>query len=157
MMILKMFMGKENPAAIAPKNSRDGDANMTSEAREFQTRAIEAVPGDVKMISGCRDDQTSADVHDVSQFGLPASPPGAGGACTNSLLKAIKDSSDPCWMGILKQTRSILKEKRFTQVPQMSTSRSLNMTKPFEVITGPGNTKSLFIGINYGKQLSFAL
>lgn len=38
------------------------------------------------MFSGCKDVQTSADVHDVSKFGVPDGAGGAGGACTNALL-----------------------------------------------------------------------
>lgn len=41
--------------------------------------------GDNRMFSGCMDSQTSADVHDVSKFGLPNAD-GAGGACTNAML-----------------------------------------------------------------------
>lgn len=40
------------------------------------------------MFSGCMDSQTSADVHDVSKFGLPNAD-GAGGACTNALLLTL--------------------------------------------------------------------
>ena len=40
------------------------------------------------MFSGCKDCQTSADVHDVSEFGLPDAD-GAGGACTNALLLTL--------------------------------------------------------------------
>lgn len=38
-----------------------------------------------RMFSGCRDEETSADVHDVAKFGLPDAE-GAGGACTNAVL-----------------------------------------------------------------------
>lgn len=103
-------------------------------------------------ISGCKDEQTSADVHDCSRFGLPASPPGAGGACTNSLLKAVATTNDPTWIGILKDTRKILDRKGFTQIPQLSTSRALDMTESFDFKPGEGRTRSLFIGINYVGQ-----
>jgi hypothetical protein len=93
MMLLHRFLGGPN-AAIGPTDNRSsdpGDLNMTDGQRDFASKAIDAVPGDVKMISGCKDSQTSADVHDVSQFGLPASPPGAGGACTNALLLGLRN------------------------------------------------------------------
>lgn len=41
-----------------------------------------------RMFSGCEDAQTSADVQDVSRFGLPDAT-GAGGACTNAVLANI--------------------------------------------------------------------
>eukprot|EP00959_Pyramimonas_sp_CCMP1952_P098900 2067681-Pyramimonas_sp.AAC.1 len=46
--------------------------------------------GDVFLFSGCKDEQTSADVSfTVGAFKLPADagPGGAGGACTNALLE----------------------------------------------------------------------
>eukprot|EP00976_Prorocentrum_cordatum_P058408 1172682-Prorocentrum_minimum.AAC.5 len=48
----------------------------------------EAIRANVIMFSGSKDEQTSADVFDISSFDLPsdAGPGGAGGACTNSLL-----------------------------------------------------------------------
>jgi hypothetical protein len=36
------------------------------------------------MFSGCKDDQTSADVHDAASFGLPNSDGAGGGICHNS-------------------------------------------------------------------------
>lgn len=41
-----------------------------------------------RMFSGCEDEQTSADVHDVAKFGLPDAS-GAGGACTNAVLANV--------------------------------------------------------------------
>lgn len=40
-----------------------------------------------------RDEQTSADVYDVSSFGLPqdCGPGGAGGACTNSMVLSLSE------------------------------------------------------------------
>lgn len=38
-----------------------------------------------RMFSGCRDDQLSSDVMDVTRFGLPNAE-GAGGACTHAFL-----------------------------------------------------------------------
>jgi hypothetical protein len=47
------------------------------------------------MCSGCKDDQTSGDVNDVSTFKLPAvvGPGGAGGACTNSMMQTFYKST----------------------------------------------------------------
>jgi hypothetical protein len=41
--------------------------------------------------SGCKDEQTSADVYDVSSFGLPkdSGPGGAGGACTSAIIRSL--------------------------------------------------------------------
>lgn len=102
------------------------------------------------MISGCKDEQTSADVYDVAKFGLPDSH-GAGGACTNALLKSLQPGDSPTWVTLLQRAQQILKTEKFTQVPQLSTSRSLNLNDKFDIRPGKGNNKSLFIGINYSE------
>ena len=106
--------------------------------------------------AGCRDEQTSADVHDVSSFGLPpdCGPGGAGGACTNAMMLALTENPNPTWTDLLERMRQILKEKRFTQVPQLASSKPIDLTAQFDLT--PGNNrpkKALFIGINYiGQQ-----
>jgi len=105
------------------------------------------------MISGCKDEQTSADVYDVSKFGLPDSHR-AGGACTNALLKTLHSNPSPTWSQLLRGAREFLRAEKFTQVPQLSTSRRVDLNARFELAPhGGANNKSLFIGINYiGQQ-----
>ena len=157
MKFLKKAKQRARKEAAAALNHGGGHDESSDEEEldrgEFDAQAESKIPGNVKMISGCKDEQTSADVHDCARFGLPNSPPGAGGACTNSLLKALATSADNTWIGILKSTREILERKGFTQIPQLSTSRPLDMTTPFDLKPGSGRTRSLFIGINYGKSL----
>jgi len=38
---------------------------------DFEGKAQQLIPADVRMISGCSDHQTSADVSNVTQFQLP--------------------------------------------------------------------------------------
>merc|ERR1719326_2678355 len=106
------------------------------------------------MFSGCQDSQTSADVHDVSQFGLPEvdGPSNAGGACTNSLLKVLKEESATTWIEVLKEMRAVLKKKRYTQIPQLSCSRMQDLSGDFNVAQGDGRKKAVLIGINYEGQ-----
>ena len=47
---------------------------------EFDAAAEEAIPADVRMIFGCHDTQTSADVSNVATFQLPDAAGKAGGA-----------------------------------------------------------------------------
>lgn len=121
----------------------------------YQENAKTAVPADVRMFSGCKDDQTSADVHDTSSFGLPSGDTGeAGGACTNALLKSVSaPGAHKSWVDLLKSMQSVLKTKKFTQVPQLSTSRDINMQEPYDIMkAGSKRHKALLIGINYVGQ-----
>ena len=82
------------------------------------------------MFSGCKDEQTSADVYDVSSFGLPedAGPGGAGGACTNALMSVVCEGQSCSWISMLSQMRSVLEvcnlpvpmqSDRATRFPEM--------------------------------------
>ncbi|CAM9438356.1 unnamed protein product [Scytosiphon promiscuus] len=116
---------------------------------EFDEEIAGGIKADVRMFSGCEDVQTSADVHDVAKFGLPDAT-GAGGACTNAILANVKDSTPDSWMSLLKGMRSTLKEKKFKQVPQLATSKKLDIHSPFSLAGGDGGKhKALLIGINY--------
>jgi len=66
-------------------------ATDTNDRAAYAARAAQAVAADVRMFSGCKDEQTSADVYDVSSFGLPATcgAGGAGGACTNAMVLSL--------------------------------------------------------------------
>jgi hypothetical protein len=52
---------------------------------DFEGKARELIPAQVRMISGCQDSQTSADVSNVSQFELP-DPAGARQSSSNTVL-----------------------------------------------------------------------
>lgn len=123
---------------------------------DFITRAHEAIPGDVRMFSGCKDEQTSADVYDVSSFGLPAEcgPGGAGGACTNAMIANLTEKDDFTWIGLLQGMRKTLQEKKYTQIPQLSSSSKMDLEGPFELRQkgGSGKTRSVLVGINYVGQ-----
>ena len=90
-----------------------GKGNEFEEDQDgFAEKSAQAIPGDVRMISGCKDAQTSADVSNVQQFGLPedAGPGGAGGACTNAFLAAMEQNPNPSWTGLLRTMRNILSD-----------------------------------------------
>eukprot|EP01062_Namystynia_karyoxenos_P074933 TRINITY_DN72007_c0_g1_i1.p2 TRINITY_DN72007_c0_g1~~TRINITY_DN72007_c0_g1_i1.p2 ORF type:complete len:395 (+),score=126.00 TRINITY_DN72007_c0_g1_i1:86-1186(+) len=123
----------------------------------YEDRATEAIPAEVFMISGCMDKQTSADVSDVSSFQLPddAGPGGAGGACTNALLRTAYRTGDVSWVQLLQAMQGYLKQRGYSQVPQLSTSRRLDLNDPFEMQGGyAGTHKALLIGINYVRHSS---
>lgn len=78
------------------------------------------VKTDIMMISGCRDDQTSAD----APFG-PAHE--YAGAMTTALLLALDESDYTihCYT-LLKRMRAFLRERKFRQRPQITCSRKLD-------------------------------
>jgi hypothetical protein len=82
--------------------------------------------GNVFMISGCTDRQTSADAFIDGQ---------SKGAMTWSLLKAIKDyetskSSSPLtWRELVKNMRDLLKKNKYTQIPQFSCGKFEDIDK----------------------------
>lgn len=67
--------------------------------------------GNVFMISGCSDNQQSAD----SVFdGKP------NGAMTWSLLESLKENSSITWRELVKNMRELLKKSQYNQIPQFS-------------------------------------
>lgn len=126
---------------------------------EYAAQAEELIRADCTMISGCEDHQTSADVGNVSQFELPDPAGRSGGACTSALLNVLygdhKDhSNDLSFVEVLRQMRKDLQQGRFTQNPQLSSSRAIDLSQKFHVVnpSGGGTKRALLIGINYVGQ-----
>jgi metacaspase-1 len=111
---------------------------------------------DVWMISGCEDRQTSADVSNVHSFQLPDSQGLAGGACTAALLSVLyEDEQSPLdeysFTEVMERMRVNLRQKGFKQIPQLSSSRPINMADKFKIVPDdlPGTRRAVLIGINY--------
>jgi hypothetical protein len=122
----------------------------------FEDEARKAIPCEVHMISGSMDSQTSSDVFNVGNFQLPDPAGKAGGACTSALLKVLYDPSNQqgvTWVSALEQMRSFLRQKDFDQIPQLTSSRMVDVNKPLEIVPSPSGTKrAVLIGINYVGQ-----
>jgi hypothetical protein len=73
--------------------------------------------GNVLMISGCTDNQTSADASINSRY---------QGAMTWSMLQSLQPNIS--WCDLLKNMRSALKGSGFSQLPQMSSGRIVDIT-----------------------------
>lgn len=118
------------------------------------------LPGVVHMISGCSDSQTSSDVYDVSNFSLPDPAGRAGGACTSALLKVLYrhkkvPSTEMTWVQVLESMRTILRRRGFSQVPQLTSSRMVNVNKTFSIVppdNATGERRAVVVGINYKGQ-----
>ena len=80
-------------------------------------------PGNVLLISGCTDEQTSADASINGK---------ANGAMTWSLLESLKQKPNTTWREIIKTMRQLLNNSGFDQIPQFSSGNFVNIdTKAF--------------------------
>lgn len=77
--------------------------------------------GNVFMISGCTDEQTSADAFINGK---------ANGAMTWSLLEGLKQNSMCTWRELVKVMRDLLKQSKYTQIPQFSSGTFVNIDNP---------------------------
>lgn len=126
------------------------------------------INADVRMISGCDDSQTSADVSSSASgaFKLPADvgKGASGGACTFSIVESLHESSSHTWITLLDSMRKKLKSRGYKQIPQLSSSKDINLKEKFSLLnqgvdattsslSATGKKKALLIGINYiGQQ-----
>jgi len=117
------------------------------------------IPSDFRMISGCEDAQTSADVSSTAAFRLPKPDGKAGGACTSALLKVLyadhtDTAKDLSFEQVLTKMRGVLGEMGFSQVPQFTGSRPVELRAPFHIVPPgcKGTKRALLIGINYEGQ-----
>jgi hypothetical protein len=86
--------------------------NFTENIEETETK------GNVFMISGCSDYQTSADAFINNK---------ANGAMTWSLLEALKQTPNCSWRELVKSMRNLLKTSMFDQIPQFSSGTFENI------------------------------
>jgi hypothetical protein len=145
--------GGRQQADLLVLHYSDDNKNMSG---DFHGSSSELIPADVRMISGCHDVQTSADVGNVSQFSLPDPAGRSGGACTSALLKTLyhEGGERMSFVQVLTRMRQILSSGSYTQIPQLSASRKMDVSEPFQIVNerGSGTRRALLIGINYVGQ-----
>jgi len=153
--------GGENNNATTTKDNPDVN---------FDNQVKQLIPAEVRMISGCHSLETSADVsnvHHIDEQGHLPSPEGrAGGACTTALLSILYDShkkgkknddySKITFQQILLKLRGRLAQSGMSQIPQLTSSRSLELEEqPFSLTSSAngGTKRALLVGINYYGQI----
>ena len=139
------------------RNARSVTArSYESSAADFARQAEALIPAEVRMISGCHSEQTSADVSNASAVAQLPNPAGrAGGACTSALLDILysKRNQKLTFQQVLLDLRKSLANKGFDQIPQLTSSRPLDMEDtPFSLVGGNGIRRALLVGINYCGQ-----
>jgi hypothetical protein len=87
--------------------------NSTENTKETETI------GNVIMLSGCMDNQTSADAFINSKF---------QGAMTWSFLDTVNKNPNVTWKELITTMRSSLKTSTYQQIPQLSSGKKLDLT-----------------------------
>ena len=122
---------------------------------EFRKQVEELIPAEVIMISGCEDEQTSADVANAGNK-LPDPKGRAGGAATSNLLSLLYEHKNETFtfQDTLMALRDKLQDEGMSQIPQMTSSRPLDIDeKPFSFHSGgEGQKRAVLVGINYRGQ-----
>ena len=86
--------------------------NSTENTKETETI------GNIIMISGCKDNQTSADAYINSNF---------QGAMTWSFLDTVNKNPNLTWRDLITTMRSSLKVSKYQQIPQLSSGKKLDL------------------------------
>ncbi|KAI1315728.1 Ca(2+)-dependent cysteine protease [Mortierella claussenii] len=119
---------KGNFDAEALKELQENWQALQLEEKEFGRQvSLKAANADVIMFSGCKDDQTSADVC-VTQ----GSKSSSNGAMTYAFTKCIRENPVQSYQEMLNNIRELLREK-YKQKPQLSSSRPMNMNELFHM------------------------
>ena len=97
---------------------RVGIYSMVRDNKQTKTR------GEVVMISGCKDEQTSADAYISGKY---------QGAMTNSFLYVMGNYIYLTHEELVKKLRAKMKEGKYDQIPCLSSGQSLKLTSQFVV------------------------
>lgn len=81
---------------------------------------VEEFNNNIIIISGCMDNQTSADAYINKKF---------QGAMTWSFLEACKNNPNISLNNLLINMRELLKKSDYTQIPQMSSNKQIDINK----------------------------
>lgn len=135
----------------------DADSSVGQITREqYEDDKPDELRKDIRMISGCDDTQTSADVSNVASFGLPDPAGRAGGACTSTLLKVLYadeqvPEDDLTFTEVLTAMRGHLDDEGYTQIPQLTSMNPIDVDAKFDLVpdSATGTRRAVMIGINY--------
>jgi len=139
-------------------NRKKDQGTKLMSSREFAASCEALIPAEVRMISGCHAEQTSADVSNVASSQLPDPAGRAGGACTSALLELLwtkQHTKDLTFQKVLLELREKLARSGYDQIPQLTSSRPLELKEtPFSLAGNDenGTKRALLVGINYRGQ-----
>jgi hypothetical protein len=134
--------------SFSHQRQREAPAVTASSVDDFARQATHLIPAEIRMIAGCHSEQTSADVQNVLRTSNLPNPAGkAGGACTSALLDILYQSGQDAVPNaahnkaphitleqILLELRGRLASQGFDQIPQLTSSRPLQVeSTPFDL------------------------
>ncbi|KAG0066934.1 Ca(2+)-dependent cysteine protease [Linnemannia elongata] len=100
--------------------------NLQNEEKEFARQInLKASGADVIMFSGCKDDQTAGEVKVKLSRKLLSH-----GAMTYAFIQSISENPTQSYQEMLNSIRDLIREK-YSQKPQLSSSRPMNMQEQF--------------------------
>ena len=89
-------------------------------------------PGEVYMISGCRDEQTSADAYINNAF---------AGALTYAVFSILRANQTTIrtysWSALLRDVRHFMRVNKYTQIPQLMTGQLISPARPVFMQVAP--------------------
>ncbi len=100
--------------------------------------------GDVYMISGCRDEQTSADAYINNAF---------AGALTYAVFSILRANQATIrsysWGALLRDVRQFMRVNRYTQIPQLMTGQLITPARPvFTQFAATAPARGLALEVN---------
>jgi len=116
-----------NAAAISKSLMSIFDGSLRKAGQNGKTREVldkRQKNADIIQFSGCRDNQTSAD----AKIGNVAT-----GAMSLAIINLLNQDKEYTYTEFLAGIKQQMVEKKFTQIPQLSTSRPLNMNEKFRI------------------------
>jgi hypothetical protein len=121
----------------------------------YDDQVEEAIPATIYMFAAADDPPKQIDVSNIAGFQLPDPAGRSGGACTSALLQTLwRDGDDDVqysWAETLELMQEKIDELGLEQIPQLSTSRQIDMNEEI-CITPPdceGVKRAMLIGLNY--------
>lgn len=109
---------------LRPPSARTAPLWRTQQKAFVQGKYAETV-GEVFMISGCRDEQTSADAYIDRAF---------AGALTYAVFSILRANNASIrtysWGALLRDVRYFMRANRYSQIPQIMTGQIISPTRP---------------------------
>jgi hypothetical protein len=123
-----------------------------TQQKAFANGKYAVTAGEVYMISGCRDEQTSADAYINNAF---------AGALTYAVFAILRANQANIraysWSSLLRDVRHFMRVNRYTQVPQVMTGQLITPARAvFPGLTAPTAAKRSTLEISSGSSVGFA-